>query len=250
VIQTFLTDGVSVSGDILTIDDDGVARHIKAARVRSGEPLRLITQTKVYALRAVSVQPKFEARIEKAEPNNYAPYPVHIFMGILSPKGENEDVVAAVTQMGAASYTPLITSRVQRKSGKPIFPSPERLESAARAACELSGRGRLPMLRHAATLDDACKYMRRHAGFGAGPVVVMFYEDASQCDISVHDMIAAGKDAASIMGLIGAEGGFEPEEVAQVRAAGAKIVSLGDLVMEARLAATVACAHLVAAVER
>jgi 16S rRNA (uracil1498-N3)-methyltransferase len=250
VIQTFLANEVSVTGNVLTVSDDRFVRHAKAARIRTGEELRVITQAKVYIVKAASVHPKFEASVESAAPNDYAPYPVHIFTGILSPKSENEDVVAAVTQMGAASYTPLITSRVQRKSGKPIFPTPERIESAARTACELSGRGRLPMLRNATTLDDACKYMRRHSGFGAGPAVVLFYEDSAQCDLSVADMIAIAKGAASIMGLIGPEGGFTPEEVALARAAGAKIVSLGDLVMEARVAATVACAHLIAAMER
>lgn len=165
---------------------------------------------------------------------------VHLVQGW--PKGEHADfVLTAGTQVGIAGFWPALTRRsVAQPKGDA---GAARQAALVREAAALAGRGALPAVAPAQPLMKALQAARGAVGEGA-PVAGL--------------SAAGGKDlpsfAAAVLPqpgcvlLVGPEGGWEEEELAQLRECGAEEVSLGPLTWRSGLAGVVAAGALLSMV--
>lgn len=138
------------------------------------------------------------------------------------PKGERlEQMIDALTQVGAAGWSPLSAERsvVEPREGKIT-----RLSRVVREACKQCGRAWAMTVGRGGTLRDAIQTTRR---------VVM-------ADGSGEPRLADDPRPAEVRLLIGPEGGWTDDERAEARAAGAAIVRFGPHAMRIETAAPMA----------
>lgn len=130
------------------------------------------------------------------------------------------------TEIGATAFIPMITDRVIKKT-KDV---PARWTDIIREASEQSGRTTLPIIHDPSSLKSAI-------------------EQTAKCDrIVLHESVgkAAPMPEVRVMDhvavFVGPEGGFSEDEITELQSAGSTIVQIGNLVMRAETAATVATA--------
>lgn len=100
-----------------------------------------------------------------------------------------------------------------------------RLQKIALEAAQQSGRGKIPAVLPAATLEEALKTAAEQGD------ILFFYEEGS----------ASLKQALQTAGnrlflFIGPEGGFAPEEAALAESLGAKLLTLGPRILRTETA--------------
>ncbi len=199
------------------------ARHaVRAKRLRCGEPVELLNgrglvlSGTVHALERSPDGITVAITGARTEPST-APE-VTVFAA--APKGRRIDaLVDQLAQVGAAGWGPLTSARTV------VDPRPTKLERLERLAAETSkqsGRAWLLRLETPMALEQALE--------GSADTVL--------ADASGDPYAPSG--SAQIRLLIGPEGGFTPDEVADARAAGARIACFGPHVMRVETAAPVA----------
>lgn len=143
-------------------------------------------------------------------------------------KRENfEWVVQKATEAGVSKIVPLLTARTVKTGLKH-----DRLLRIAREAAEQSGRGIVPEIAEAATLEAFLHNIAKPA---------VFFHCGTDGDGWVKD--AAAAETATC--LVGPEGGWSDEEAELARKHGCTIASLGALTLRAETAAVIATYRLV-----
>jgi 16S rRNA (uracil1498-N3)-methyltransferase len=139
------------------------------------------------------------------------------------PKGDRQAVLLDMaTQLGVASFTPLLCEHgVAMPGGHAV----ERWRRICVEACKQSRRAQVPEIRPAASVADLMQTAQApvwlaHVG-GESPAVL--FDSADPPPV--------------VTILIGPEGGFTFEEVAQAQSAGAIVVGLGDGILRIETAA-------------
>lgn len=146
-----------------------------------------------------------------------------------APKGSRlEDLADQLSQVGAASWSPLFTERtvVEPRRGKL-----ERLERAAMESAKQCGRA------WAITIGPA----RQLREVPLGPSVVV-------ADASGTPYLARPEHADALTLLVGPEGGWSPNELAHLRQHGCVLASFGLHVMRIETAAPIAASIILHAV--
>lgn len=142
------------------------------------------------------------------------------------PKGEHlEQMIDGLTQVGAASWSPLTAERcvVEPRAGKL-----ERLLRVVQESSKQCGRARFMRLGEGRFFDDALAH---------GPVVV--------ADASGDAWTPASDERLTL--LVGPEGGWSPRELEHAARAGARISRFGVHTMRIETAAVVAAGIILAA---
>lgn len=150
-------------------------------------------------------------------------------------RGERMDfIIQKATELGVRRIVPLVTARsvVQLEEER----SQKRLEhwrAVAAAACEQSGRNRLPDIDHPRPLVEAL------SATSADQLCCVL---APQATHTLHDTI--GSDCRRVAVLIGPEGGLDETEIAQAVTQGFRGVRLGPRILRTETAALTALAVL------
>lgn len=160
------------------------------------------------------------------------------------PKGDKlETVIQKCTEIGAAAFVPFVSARTivqydERKEGKRL----ERWRKIAKEAAEQAHRSRVPEVRSPLTWKELLKSF---AGYDA---VYFCYEkeEGLQLRSAAAPWLAGlGQDAgASVLIVVGPEGGFTEAENAEAEGAGAIPVGLGRRILRCETAGMVATACL------
>lgn len=145
--------------------------------------------------------------------------------------GKLAQVCEQVTELGVAEFIPLLTRRTVGRFGEARR---TRLRTVMRAALKSSTGTLLPELQPE---TDLTGLERR---FGDYDQVLVAYEEESMAGIS--DILRPG--VASVLVVVGPEGGFEPAEIAEMVGVGAKVFSLGPRRLRAETAAIAAVSAL------
>lgn len=147
------------------------------------------------------------------------------------PKGDKlETVVQKAVELGAWEIWPLYSSRcVSRPDGKSMEKKAARLQKIAREAAQQSGRGIVPRVLPATTLQEALE-----AAVGQG--TALFFYEAGQG--SLKQALRTAGDRLFL--FVGPEGGFSPEEAALAQALGAECLTLGRRILRTETAALAA----------
>ena len=166
------------------------------------------------------------------------------------PKADKaEYVIQKAVELGAAELV-LFPSRycVSRPDAKSLGKKLDRWQKIARSAAEQSRRGVIPPVR---ALDSYAEALKEAAKADAP---ILFYENEER--LSLHEVFSEigtplirpsvrtgapspegeGFGGVSVSLMTGAEGGFSEEEIAQARAAGMKICTLGPRILRCETA--------------
>jgi 16S rRNA (uracil1498-N3)-methyltransferase len=181
--------------------------HILAAQICQGEP-----RTRLTLYLGLTQREKFEWMLQKC------------------------------TEVGAAGFVPVVSSRSLVQSPDEARTKADRWQRIIQEAAEQSGRGRIPSLAAPLRWDEALRQVKDQAQ----PGVIAWEGEKS---IRIPEALAAcclpppnPKKSAALAVFIGPEGGYSEEEVVQARAAGLAAVTLGKRILRMETAAVVATA--------
>lgn len=208
------------------------SRHLtRVLRLGAGDPVTLFDGTgrdfsgRLLSGAKTSVVVQIEALTE-AEP----PAELEVHLGIGISKGERMDLaIQKSVELGVAGIVPLFTKRsVVRLDGDRLEKRQRHWRGVLIAACEQSGRRRLPDLDAATSLERwLC---RRH------PFPLLLHHQSS----TPLPAIDAPKEALTL--LVGPEGGLAPDERSLAQQAGFTPVRLGPRVLRTETAPLAALA--------
>lgn len=228
----FYLNTLPETGAVLTLTGDEARHAAGARRLAVGDMLWLFDGRGTMArARMQTIGQRGHTLEAVLEERHVEPPPapaIHLACAI--PKGDRMTVLLDMaTQLGMTRFTPLLCTRSVVKPGAG---SADRWRRICLEACKQSRRPYLPEIREPATLarivaDSGSLWLAHPSG-----------ENAAQ---------ALPRHTASLKSmtvLIGPEGGFTEEEVAQATAQGAKLVALGPGILRIETAAVALLAML------
>lgn len=159
---------------------------------------------------------------------------------VLPRGGHAEEIVNALTQLGAAAITPIAADRAQPEARQLSGARGERLRRIAQEACKQSGRLWLPEL---AQVQPLTEWLAAHP---TADTIALAPE--APCTLSewLEDRTEAARsgwsEASPLRLVVGPEGGFSPAEEEGLRARGAALLGLGPHTLRIETAALAALA--------
>lgn len=210
------------------------ARHLtQVLRLTVGDPVTLFNGDGYdYACRLVSAERGGTTAVVvewASEPEPALPLEIHLALGIS--KGERMDyAIQKAVELGVGRLTPLFTERSQvRLEGARLQRRMEHWQGILIAACEQSGRRRLPELDRALGLEDWLD----------GEPGARFFLLDPQAESSLTRI---EPPAGRIGLLVGPEGGLSPAERELARRRGCQGVRLGPRILRTETAPLAAIA--------
>lgn len=171
--------------------------------------------------------------------------PAHVTAGIKCsitlaqaiPKGKNMDLILQKgVELGASEIVPLLTSRtvVRMDDSADAERKRERWQLIALEACKQCGRNSVPRVAPPSTVEQ---FLKRIA---STELLLLASLQPDACPIKealARHAASNGGLPQSVAVLVGPEGDFTPEEITQLKEAGAVSVTLGPMILRAETAA-------------
>ena len=222
----FFTETINESKGIISGDD---AKHIaKVLRMHAGEKLVACDcQGYDYDCVIESLSDKeVELSVERKYSSETEPS-VSVTLYQAMPKSDKmELIIQKAVELGVSAIVPVQTKRcVSRPDAKSMAKKLERYNRIALEAAKQCGRGRIPQVLPMLDFADAIKAMKEDQR------AFLFYENSTS---SFRKELEQGVNSVSIM--VGAEGGFEEEEVQKALNLGIASLSLGKRILRCETA--------------
>ncbi len=169
---------------------------------------------------------------EVADPQRESPLNIHLGQAVS--RGERMDyTLQKSVELGVQRITPLWTRRTQVKlDGKRLEKRMQHWRGVIVAACEQSGRTRIPVLATPRTLTDWCRQKdQQQMGLVLDPG-------------AKRSLGSLGDGGTEILLLSGPEGGLDQEEIDAAQATGFTGVRLGPRILRTETAAVAALSAL------
>lgn len=206
------------------------ASHAKVLRLKAGEQILVcdgngnecLCQISSMETQSVTLT-VLQRRVSESE----ATVCVSVYMAFAK-ADKLEHVIQKATELGACEIVAFPSGRcISRPDEKSLAKKQERWQKIAVSAAEQAGRGRIPQV---LTLPDYETALRRAA---QAEQALLFYENEQ----AVTLQMALERGAfQSISLMTGPEGGLEPGEVEQARAAGLTVCTLGKRILRCETA--------------
>ncbi len=239
LMHRVLVENIPDLGAEVRIEGEEARHAVRVKRLEVGEPLELLDGCGRVASAVVAGSEKsgkkgewaLLAEVRAVESRPRVEPLIHVLAP--APKGDRlEEMVDHLSQVGAASWSPLECMRVVREPKEHRL---DRLQRIAREAAKQCGRAWALEIRESRVLNDVLADAK--AGLTAGTATIM--ADAGGEHFSAS-MVAPGTRAIAL--LFGPEGDWDPRELAHAREAGVMTASFGPHVMRIAQAATAASA--------
>jgi 16S rRNA (uracil1498-N3)-methyltransferase len=228
----FYTPPDHIYGEYLEIDGDEFGHLSHVMRKKAGEEFVVVDgMGYAYRVQIDSIDRRSARCLIKArKPGLHEPTRKLTFgIGLLKHPAAMDYVVEKLTELGVGTIMPLITTRTITRHART-----ERWQKLALAAMKQSGRCLLPTVMPALSFADAL----RESATSAARLIP--HETVRTPHIM--DCVKGGEPSACV--LIGPEGGFTEEEIAEAQKAGCVPVTLGERRLRAETAAVVAAAFV------
>ena len=156
------------------------------------------------------------------------PVKITLYQGL--PKGDKmEMIVQKAVELGVAEIVPVAMKRcVVKLDAKKAAKKVSRWNTIALSAAKQAKRGIIPEVREVRNFKDILEEVQDIE------FMLVPYEEAKGMQAS-KELISQAKGKKSI-GIIGPEGGFEKEEIEQLKAAGGQTMSLGKRILRTETA--------------
>ena len=218
------------SGYITVTGDD--ARHIaRSLRMAVGEHITACDGSSVEygcILEKIRDEECLCRIVSEAQSANEPPVYITLFMAY--PKGDKlETVIQKAVELGASKIVPFESSRcIKRPKAEKIDKVVARLSRIAEEAAKQCGRAILPEVSAPLSFREAINEAAKAS------LALICYE--CERDMTLRRAISSEKTPKSISVIVGAEGGFSPEEIVLAINAGCKSVSLGSRILRCETA--------------
>jgi 16S rRNA (uracil1498-N3)-methyltransferase len=237
-MHSFFADPRQISGDCAFLEGSEV-RHIRSVlRLEPGDALRLVDGTGTeYEARITAFRPgRVELAVTGRRPAPGLPrLRLAVAQGFLKEK-KMDRLVRQLSEIGASRLMPFLSGRtVARPAGARSDPRQARWRKIAVEALKQCRRGDLIAVEPVVTFAEV---LAQRSAFDSG---IFFWEDAAEplCAPALHE---DAPPPASVLVVLGPEGGFSPEEARSAAEAGFRLARMGPRVLRAETAAVTACA--------
>ncbi|MBF6631544.1 MAG: 16S rRNA (uracil(1498)-N(3))-methyltransferase [Comamonas sp.] len=213
----------------------GAARHVQVLRMQPGDTITLFDgaqdgaggewQATILRMGRSDVQVRVDSHTATERENIR---PVHLLAGITA--NERMDwLVEKATELGVTSITPLLAERsVLKLKGERGDKKRAHWQAVAVAACEQSGRNRVPVIHEALSL---AQWLHQQSPDEDAVRAVLSLAEGTQ---PLQQVLTA--PAQAVYFLSGPEGGLTAQEESLARAQGFAPVTLGPRVLRAETA--------------
>ncbi|HUJ14916.1 MAG TPA: RsmE family RNA methyltransferase [Thermoanaerobaculia bacterium] len=211
----FVPDGVEVGAAVALPEEE--LHHARVLRVREGEDVE------VFDARGKNFRARFRDRgveIVEETANREPATSITLAMSIVQLE-KFEFVLQKATELGVASFVPLITDRMELRIER-VRGKDERWRKIVLEAVKQSGRSKIPPIGRAMTFDEAI--------LCDGPKIVF--------DAGIEPLTTDKRQPTTL--FIGPEGGFSERELALAKEHGAAFERLGPRRLRAETAAIAA----------
>ena len=221
------------------------SRHLRdVLRLRAGEEVYVFDgegrefacAVRETGMRGGTVVLEVRGRAEPPSPES----PLELTLAVALLKGEKFDlVVQKATELGASRVEPVLTARsdVRPRDARDTERRVERWRRLALEAAKQSGRARVP------TIDSPQTFERLVAREPREGLQRLLFSERGGAGLDSLAAEAATRPA-SVLALVGPEGGWDDEELALARTQGFALVTLGGRTLRAETAAITVCALL------
>lgn len=232
-----IVDQMPLAGQDLRIEGEEARHAVRVKRLEPGEVIELLDgRGRVGRARVQGAEKSGHkgewsliSRIESVDLRARVEPLIHVFAP--APKGDRlEEMIDHLSQVGAASWTPLETIRTVREPRQPRL---ERLARVAAEAAKQCGRAWALEIGEPRGLPEVL------AEVDPGGRVVTIVCDAGGAPFGAQ---LVPPSAAEVRLLLGPEGDWDPRELERARAGGVATASFGPHVMRIAQAATAATA--------
>ena len=225
----FFVEPAELQPDFLVLTGEN-AQHAKVLRLKNGEEVLVCDGQGNECLCTISdVSPGQISLvvIDRRESETEASVQVSVYMAF--PKADKlEHVIQKATELGAYEIVAFPSSRcVSRPDEKSLKKKLERWQKIAASAAEQSGRGRVPQVLVLPSFKTALERAAQ------ADKALMFYENEHA--VTLRMALESGI-FSTVSLLTGPEGGLEPAEVEQARAAGLAVCTLGRRILRCETA--------------
>ena len=227
-------ENVSNFGNVVLKGDD--ARHLATVlRIRPGERLILLDGQSAFEAE-VTATGKDTVDLLLVSPAPLPPDPpVAITVAQALGKGDRfDEALEHATEVGATGFIPLLTARTIVKVDKDANSKLVRWGRILKGAAEQSHRARAPFIEAPVSCKQLCSRL------GDFDVALLLDPSGKPLREVLEFGGRIGSQLSSLLLFVGPEGGFAPEEIALLSAAGAAPTSLGPFVMRTETAAVAA----------
>ncbi len=240
----FYVDGLVEVGGCAVLDGDEGFHAANVRRIRVGERIDLGdgAGTVAHCVVADVTKGRLSARVESlrtVEP----PTPTVTVVQALPKADRAELAVEAATEAGADGFIAWQAQRcVARWDGSvKVDKGLRRWQAVARSAARQARRPHIPSVSSVVSTGELVDVVGE--AVGAGAVVLALHESSTE-PLAAAPMRARLDGAASVLLLVGPEGGISDGEIAALTDAGAVAVRLGPSVLRTSTAAAVALGAL------
>lgn len=228
----FFTETIDENAGIITGND---AKHIaKVLRMKPGDPITVCDMHGLdyHCVLETADEKQIGLKVLEHHPCGTEPT-VAVKLYQAMPKSDKmELIIQKAVELGVDEIIPVQTHRcVSRPDEKSMAKKLERYNRISLEAAKQCGRGKIPEVK---PLIDFRQAVEQAAQDSLG---ILFYENASA---SFQDALSRASGGISF--LVGAEGGFEEDEVAFARETGLEILSLGSRILRCETAPIAALA--------
>ena len=227
----FAPGGDGGSGELMIRGQD-VKHIVKVLRMKAGDQLIASDgRDRDYLCEIAETGPDFvRLRVISSElPSAESSRRITLFQGL--PKADKMDyIIEKTVELGVSEVVPVEMQRcVMRLEEGKKEKRRQRWQLKAESASKQSGRSLVPEVGPVSSFAAALKRA------GELDHIIVPYESAENMEYT-RQTFSAVKEGESVGFFIGPEGGFAPEEIEELKAAGAKIVTLGPRILRTETA--------------
>lgn len=240
-----LKENIDESAGIITLIGDDAHHIARSLRMAEGEKVTVCDgEGTEYLCRLERIRDTESVCAVLSSEKSLAEPPYSLLVCQALVKGDRMDTaVQKSVESGATEIIPFVSSRciVRMKDGKKDDDNKlRRLRRIASEAAKQCGRGRLPVVDDETDFDS----MLRRAAKTDLPLFCYEDEKTRMLGTVLSNVRNSGETPASAAVVIGAEGGFSPEEAEKAEKAGLIPVSLGRRILRTESAAAFVLACL------
>ena len=219
----------SICGNFLTLTGENAA-HARVLRLKCGDAVTVCDGSGTdFECTVSDLDTSCVSLVVKtSEPSHSEPkVKCRVFMAFAK-ADKLEHVIQKATELGACEIVAFPSARcVSRPDEKSLSKKAERWQKIAEAAAGQCGRGLIPQVTVADSYEQALTLASE------SDLALFPYENEQQCSLR---QLIEGKSFSSVSIMTGPEGGFEEAEVAQAKAAGLQICTLGPRILRCETA--------------
>ena len=222
-----------LDGNLAKLPTEEETHALRVLRMNVGDACQALIEGGLYSAVIEETDPGVILRLGEMLPSPEPSIKITLYQGI--PKGEKMDYITQkCTEAGISRIVPVTFSRcVARWEGKDAAKKQARFQRIAAEAAKQSGRALIPEISMPLSLKQVCAELAQFE------LALVPWEEERGSGIR-----AKWRGEKRVALVIGPEGGIAPEEMAQMKAAGAASVTLGPRIFRTETAGLAAAVSL------